>query len=75
LVFPTEFTDDELRKIETPTLLLIGDREIVIDSQMALNRSKLMPNCRAELVPDAGHIMNQDQPAKIDVLILKYLKT
>jgi hypothetical protein len=31
--------------------------------------------CQAELVPDAGHIMNQDHPAKIDSLILNYIKT
>ncbi len=28
-VFPTEFTDDELRQIKIPALLLIGEKEVI----------------------------------------------
>jgi pimeloyl-ACP methyl ester carboxylesterase len=74
LVFPTEFTDDELRQIKTPTLLLVGNEESLTDPKAALSRSGLMPGSQAELVPDAGHILNQDQPGVVDDLILRYLK-
>lgn len=74
LVFPTEFTDDELRQIETSALLLVGDKEALTDPNAALNRCRVMQNCQAELVPGAGHIMNQDQPGEVDVRIIDYFK-
>ncbi len=74
LVFPAEFTDNELRQIKTPTLLLVGDKEVLTDPNVALNRSELMQRSQKELVPDAGHILNQDQPGVVDDRILRYLK-
>jgi pimeloyl-ACP methyl ester carboxylesterase len=74
-VFPTEFTDDELRKIKTPALLLIGEKEVILSAPKAIDRAKrLMPDIQAEMIPEASHMLSMDQPEMVDARILKFLK-
>jgi len=52
------FSDDELRVISVPTLLLIGDQEVISDAGTALARAhRLIPHCEGELVPHCRHDM------------------
>ena len=44
-VMPTVFSDDELRAMRVPTLLLIGDHEVISDPKKALARAR-------RLIPD-----------------------
>jgi pimeloyl-ACP methyl ester carboxylesterase len=68
------FEDEELKRIAVPTLLLIGDHEIMYEPQKALDAAALLiPGVRRELIPNAGHMLNSDQPAIVDKLILKFL--
>ncbi|MCZ7358345.1 MAG: alpha/beta hydrolase [Candidatus Methanoperedens sp.] len=74
LVFPTEFTDDELRQIKTPALLLIGEKEVILSASKAIDRAtRRMPNIQAEMIPDAGHILSMDQPKMVSDRILNFL--
>ena len=74
-VFPTEFTDDELRQIKTPALLLIGEKEVIFSAPKAIDRAKrLMQDIQAEKVPEASHLSSMDQPEMVDARILKFLK-
>jgi pimeloyl-ACP methyl ester carboxylesterase len=67
------FTDKELNQILTPTLLLIGDHEIMYEPQKALdNAARLIPNLQEELIPNANHMLNSDQPDRIDTSIIKF---
>jgi pimeloyl-ACP methyl ester carboxylesterase len=62
---PTRLTDDELRGINVPTTVLLGDREVIYAGgpQAALARAqRLIPNVRAHLLPNAGHILTADAP-------------
>ena len=73
-VFPSVFSDEELRAISSPTLLLIGEEELIYRAPKALRRaSALMPSVEAELVPGAGHLLNMEQPERIDARILAFL--
>jgi pimeloyl-ACP methyl ester carboxylesterase len=68
------FSDAELRELRAPTLLLIGDHEIMYEPRRALERAtQLLPNLRAKLVPNAGHMLNSDQPAVVDERMLQFL--
>jgi pimeloyl-ACP methyl ester carboxylesterase len=69
------FTDAELGQISVPVLLLIGDHEIMYDPTKAISRAcRLIPNLTAELVSNAGHFLNSDQPEIVNNLILQFLK-
>lgn len=65
---------DEWKQIQIPTLLLVGDHEILYDPRRALQRAKqLIPHIETELVSDAGHLLNSDQPEKVDEIVLRFL--
>jgi pimeloyl-ACP methyl ester carboxylesterase len=68
------FTDAELGQLRPPTLLLIGDHEIMYEPRTALDlAAALIPGLQAKLVENAGHMLNGDQPAIVDKLILDFL--
>jgi pimeloyl-ACP methyl ester carboxylesterase len=68
------FTDEELSRVTAPTLLLIGDHEIMYEPQKALdNAARLIPDIQAELVPNASHMLNSDQPEFIDARLIQFL--
>ncbi|HET7838688.1 MAG TPA: hypothetical protein VFL04_02925, partial [Rectinemataceae bacterium] len=55
---PPLFTDAELAGILSPLLLIVGGRDIMLDSRRGAARlSRLLPTARVELVPEAGHAL------------------
>jgi pimeloyl-ACP methyl ester carboxylesterase len=72
-MFPTVFADEELKQIDLPALLLIGDGEKIYNLKKAVERAKrLIPNLTAEIIPNAGHTLNMEQPETINAHILKF---
>ena len=68
------FTDEELRQMTVPILLLIGDHEIMYEPQKALSQAaQLIPNLQVELIPNAGHMLNSDQSEGVNARVLKFL--
>src|SRR5574341_549945 len=56
------FTDDELRRINVPTLLLIGEHEIIYNPETVLKRARrLLPHVETELIAGGGHLFPVDQ--------------
>ena len=73
-MFPTVYTEKELKQIDVPTLLLIGAGEKIYDPKVAIERAeRLMPNLTAEIVPKAGHTLIMEQPEIINSRILRFL--
>ena len=72
--FPTVFTDQELKQIDLPTLLLIGAAEKIYNANKAIERAQnLLPDLTANIIPNAGHLLILDQPEIINTRILKFL--
>lgn len=73
-IVPTVFSDGELRAMHVPTLLLIGEREVIYDPARALSRAhRLIAGLEGELVPDSSHDMTFVQHRLVDARILKFL--
>lgn len=71
---PQVFPDGELSGMRIPTLLLIGQQEVLYDPVDALERAKkLIPNLEGELVPRASHGMAQGQHRIVNARILEFL--
>jgi pimeloyl-ACP methyl ester carboxylesterase len=74
-VMPTVFSDDQLRKMRVPTLLLMGDEEVIWDPAAALARARqLFPDVQGELVPRSSHDMCFSQHRIVDARVLDFLK-
>jgi len=74
-VMPTVFSDDELRSMRVPTLLLIGDHEVISNPETAVTRARrLIPDIQGELVPQSSHDMCFTQHRVVDARVLEFLK-
>lgn len=71
---PWVFKDSELRSIRTPTLILIGDREVIYDpDKVAAKARRLIPNARVEIVPGAGHALFYDRPDIVNRRVIEFM--
>jgi pimeloyl-ACP methyl ester carboxylesterase len=69
----TVFSDEELRRVQTPTLLLVGGRSVIYNPSRALRRAtRLMPNLEAEIIPDASHALNDEKAELVNARILQF---
>ncbi|MFG2845596.1 alpha/beta fold hydrolase [Kitasatospora sp. NPDC048296] len=61
LPLATTLTDEELGRLNTPALFLLGERSAMNDARAASERlHRLVPAARVEIVPDAGHSLPTD---------------
>jgi pimeloyl-ACP methyl ester carboxylesterase len=68
-------SDDQLRAMRVPTLLLMGDREVLCDAAAALARARrLIPDFEGDLVPGCRHDMCFSQHRIVDARVLEFLK-
>ena len=75
-IWPTVYTDTELKQIDLPALLLIGDGEKIYNPQKVIERAQQwMSDLTSEIIPDAGHLLMMDQPDIINARILKFLSS
>jgi pimeloyl-ACP methyl ester carboxylesterase len=73
-IMPTVFSDDELRTMRVPMLLLIGDHEVMSDPATALKRARrLIPNFHGELVPACRHDMCIRQHRIVNARVIDFL--
>ncbi|MGK5639150.1 alpha/beta fold hydrolase [Streptomyces sp. URMC 126] len=52
---PRKLTDDELRSITVPTLVLLGGDSLAAVADRAAARARLLPDARVRIVPGARH--------------------
>jgi pimeloyl-ACP methyl ester carboxylesterase len=60
--------------MHVPTLILIGEREVIYDAAAALDRARRrLPNCEGRLVLASSHDMTFSQHRIVDARILDFL--
>jgi pimeloyl-ACP methyl ester carboxylesterase len=77
-----EPTDEILARLKTPTLIIFGERDLLIPNPVlhgGTSRSigelgvKQIPNARLVMIPDAGHISMMDQPAFYNRTVMEFI--
>jgi pimeloyl-ACP methyl ester carboxylesterase len=75
-VFPFVMTDRQLKQIQTPTLLIYGEKEVIYDYSLAIRRAeKCLVKVKIEIIPGANHITAASQPAYANEAILRFLSS
>jgi pimeloyl-ACP methyl ester carboxylesterase len=75
-VFPSVMTDEQLKQIKTPTLLIYGEKEIIYDYGSAILRAENnLINLKIEIIPRANHITGVTNPDLTNAAILKFLSS
>ncbi|RTY95065.1 alpha/beta fold hydrolase [Flavobacterium sp. GT3R68] len=70
----TQFSDANLKSLNIPVMVLIGDHDIVNSEKIFKKAHKLIPNVETEVIKDAGHFLSIDQSDIINKKILNFLK-
>lgn len=74
MVMPRPFCDEELRAVSVPTLLLLAEREVLFELKPFRERAaRLVPGIEAEVIPDAGHFLNMDEPVRVNDCMLRFM--
>jgi len=74
-VFPRVFTDEELQRISTPTLLIYGDKEVIYNTDKAIVRAKkYLSNVKVIIIPVANHITAASNAKLTNDSIIEFLK-
>jgi len=64
-----------LTEIACPTLIVNGMEDIVTTTEVAAGMHALIPGSKLELIPEAGHLSNLDQPAIFNGILLEHLQS
>ena len=68
-------SDNELRSLHMPVLLLFGDGEVIYDPAQAFDRARrLIPRFEGELIPRCRHDMCFSQSRIVDARVLDFLE-
>jgi pimeloyl-ACP methyl ester carboxylesterase len=71
---PRRLTDEQLRSINTPVLLIFGERTPIGDVQKAVARAhRHMPVVRTEIVPGCAHTPTIEQPDLTNRSLLAFI--
>ena len=66
-------SDNELRSLHMPVLLLFGDGEVIYDSAQAFDRARrLIPHFEGELIPRCRHDMCFSQSRIVDARVARF---
>lgn len=73
MVFPRVYSDKELAQVKTPTLLLIGDKEVIYQPEAAIRSARRkLPNIQCAILPGANHIAAISQPELVNKQIVNF---
>ena len=73
-VGPKVFRDQELRKVKAPTLLLIGDHEVIYRTERVVRRAKrLLQNLRYEEIGQANHNAEYTSAEQVNQRVMSFL--
>ena len=66
---------DLLPTISVPTLVVVGESDALVPLDVAEAMAKAIPNARLEVVPDAGHVSNLENPDAFNRVFGEFLST
>jgi pimeloyl-ACP methyl ester carboxylesterase len=70
---PRVFSDDELKRVQAPVLLLIGDHEVIYKPEDAFRRaSRLLQDLKVKIVPNANHTAQYTSAEFVNTAIENY---
>jgi pimeloyl-ACP methyl ester carboxylesterase len=64
---------EALKKLEIPTLNIIGKHDQIIPRESAEGVCRILPRCRAVTIEDAGHVPQEEKPEEVISLIKEFI--
>ncbi len=67
-------TTSSLSKINVPTLIIVGEKDSLIPPSLHEEMQKQIPHAILEILPEAGHLSNLEEPALFNEKMSAFLK-
>jgi len=68
------FSDDELKSIQNPVLVLIGDHDVINGEDSVERAQKYLVNSKTKIIKDAGHFLSIDQSKITNKAMIDFLE-
>lgn len=65
--------EDELKKLTVPVLIIRGDADPFLSSEIVKRLHSDIENSRMEIIPNGSHFIQEDLPEKVSELILDFI--
>lgn len=65
--------EDRLDEIDVPVLIVHGEEDISLEPEMAKPMADQLPDARMEMIPEAGHSSNTENPEPVNAAIREFL--
>ena len=65
----------DLEKIHIPTLVIVGEEDVVTPPGLSEAMVKRLPNGRLATIPHAGHLANLERPSEFNAAIRNWLNS
>ncbi|MDV6169946.1 alpha/beta hydrolase [Flavobacterium sp. DG1-102-2] len=69
----TPFSDDELKSLDLPVLVLVGDHDILSPITIIEIAAEKIPNSHGAVIETAGHFLTVDRAEEVDKRVLEFL--
>jgi pimeloyl-ACP methyl ester carboxylesterase len=75
LIKHKRFSDEELRSIDAPVLLVFGDHEVCVDYRKVVDRARsCIRHLYVQIIPGTGHALQGEKPDTVNRLIIGHLQ-
>lgn len=71
----TQDLRDVARTITVPTLVMVGERDPVTPPALAEELAGLIPDARLSVIPNAGHLVNEENAEAFNQAVAEFLST
>jgi pimeloyl-ACP methyl ester carboxylesterase len=69
------FSDEELKSVDAPVLLVFGDHEVCVDYRKVVDRARLcIKHLNVQIIAGTGHALMGEKPETVNRLILDHLQ-
>jgi pimeloyl-ACP methyl ester carboxylesterase len=65
----------DLAKIAVPTMVLVGEADVITPPAVARSLAEAIPGARLEVIPAAGHMAPYENPSVANAVILRFLES
>ena len=75
LIKHRQFSDEELKSIDSPVLLVFGDHEVCVDYRQAVDRAQsYIRRLEVQIIAGTGHALQGEKPHAVNRLIIGHLQ-
>lgn len=73
-IFSRDSVYDQIEKIQTPTLMIVGENDAPTPVEKAKRIAQRIPGARLEIIPEAGHMSTVEEPAAVNSALEEFLE-